>query len=344
MRLLKQLIYGFIFLIILALIIWWIVGLFYTPNPTCFDNSKNQGEEGVDCGGPCLSCAIKSLTPITVQNKYIIPVGNEVGIVVELVNKNIEWAAKSFDYTLTLKDQFGASIQAISGSSFIYAGELKNIVIPLISVNSTTVASVDMSIQSPQWVISDSFSKPNIEIQDTGTIYDQGIVVQAKINNKDTQSFVNAQVLALVFNRAGTLVGASKTRIDSLPTFEPKQVRVIFSKELDLYQPSIAPNISFSRTLNPGDTGEDIKNLQSVLAEQGVYTTGTSTGFFDADTQSALKSFQQKNKLSPTGIFDEATRVFVNNLLTSETPQQNTQVKDTSVDASRTKVFVEASR
>ncbi len=343
MRLLKQILYGGLFLIILALIIWWLVGLVYTPNPTCFDNSKNQGEEGVDCGGPCLSCTIKTLTPIAIQNKYVIPVGNEVGIVVELVNKNIGWAAKSFDYTITLKDQFGASLQAISGSSFVYGGELKDVVVPLVSVHSTTVASVDMSIQNPQWVTSDSFSKPAIEVQDTGTLYDQGIVVQAKINNKDAQSFINAQVLALVFNRAGALIGASKTRVDSLPTSESKQVRVIFSKDLSLYQPIIAPNVSFSHILNPGDTGDEVKNLQNVLAEQGLYT-GTITGFFDDATQKALSAFQEKNKLQTTGIFTEETRIFVNNLLTSETPQQNTQVKDTSVDASRTKVFVEASR
>ncbi|MFH1332316.1 MAG: MopE-related protein [archaeon] len=26
------------------------------PTPTCFDKTKNQGEEGVDCGGPCPAC------------------------------------------------------------------------------------------------------------------------------------------------------------------------------------------------------------------------------------------------------------------------------------------------
>lgn len=343
MRLLKQFMYGGIFLFIIALIVWWLVGLVYTPNPTCFDNSKNQGEEGVDCGGPCFSCAIKSLIPITIQNKYVIPVGSEVGVVIELVNKNIGWAVKTFDYTLTLKDQFGAPIQTISGSSFIYGGELKNIVVPLVSVNSEIVASVDMTIENPLWIQSDTLRKPSIEIQDTGTIYDQGIVVQAKINNKDAQSFINAQVIALVFNRAGTLIGASKTRIDSLPTFESKQVRVLFSKDLSLYQPIISPNITFSHTINPGDTGGDVQNLQNILSEQGIYT-GTVTGFFDEDTQTALKTFQEKNKLETTGIFNEETRIFINSLLVSETPQQNTQTKDTSVDASRTKVFVEASR
>ena len=343
MRLLKQTLYGSIFLIIIALIIWWVVSLVYTPNPTCFDNSQNQGEEGIDCGGPCISCEVKSLKPITIQNKSIIPLGDEVGVVIELINPNTEWAAKSFDYTLTLKDQFGSTVQAIAGNSFIYAGEFKDVILPRISASSTAVATVDMIIQNPQWEQKESFRKPEVEIQETGTTYNQGIIVSAKINNKETQALVNVDVAALVFNRSGVLIGASKTRIDSLPAFESKQVRIIFPKNLDLYQPTIAPTISFSRVLTQGDTGEDVGDLQMVLKEQGLYA-GVTTKFFDAGTQAAVREFQQKNKLEVTGMLDETTRIFINKLLTDNTPQQNTQVKDTSVDASRTKVFVEVSR
>ncbi len=343
MRLLKQILYGGIFLIIIVLVVWWLVGLIYTPSPTCFDNSQNQGEEGVDCGGPCISCEIKSLKPITIQNKFIIPLENEAGVVIELINPNTEWAAKSFDYTLIFKDQFGSVVQSITGNSFIYAGEFKDIILPRISASSTTVATVDITIQNPQWEQKEIFRKPEVEIQEFGTSYEKGIVVSTKINNKDTQSLINVDVAALVFNRSGVLIGASKTRIDSLPAFESKQVRIIFPKNLDLYQPTIAPAISFSRVLIQGDTGEDVGDLQMVLKEQGLYA-GVTTKFFDADTQAAVREFQQKNKLEVTGMLDETTRIFINKLLTDNTPQQNTQVKDTSVDASRTKVFVEVSR
>lgn len=33
------------------------------PTTSCFDSIKNQGEEGIDCGGPCDPCAIKKEMP-----------------------------------------------------------------------------------------------------------------------------------------------------------------------------------------------------------------------------------------------------------------------------------------
>ena len=33
------------------------------PTTTCFDSIKNQGEEGIDCGGPCDPCVIKKEMP-----------------------------------------------------------------------------------------------------------------------------------------------------------------------------------------------------------------------------------------------------------------------------------------
>lgn len=343
MRSLKQLIYGGIFLIILALIVWWIIGLVYTPNPTCFDNRKNQGETGIDCGGPCVSCEIKSLAPISISNKYVIPLPDGIGIAVELTNRNTNWAARSFDYVITLKDQFGNSLGSFDGNSFIYGGELKYIVVPRVQIVSNSVASIDMDIQDPQWVPAAQFQKPDTEMQDLRTIYEEGIMVSANIYNKDVQLFTNMQVLALVFNRSGSLIGASQTIIDSLSALASAQVRILFPKNLDLYQPIILPTVSFSKTLKQDDTGTDVKNLQGVLAEQGFYT-GAISGFFDQDTIGAVQRFQSENNLAPTGELDETTRAFLNNLLQSQTPQQTAPVKDTSVDASRTKVFVNAKR
>jgi hypothetical protein len=29
------------------------------PEPTCFDQVQNQGEEDIDCGGPCIPCTVE---------------------------------------------------------------------------------------------------------------------------------------------------------------------------------------------------------------------------------------------------------------------------------------------
>ena len=40
-----------------------------TPAPTCTDGIQNQGETGVDCGGPCSACPT-SLCNGNGENKY----------------------------------------------------------------------------------------------------------------------------------------------------------------------------------------------------------------------------------------------------------------------------------
>lgn len=342
MRLLKQIIYGFFIGVVFALLVWWVVGWFYHPVPTCFDNTQNQGETGVDCGGPCVSCEVKSLQPISILHKYIIPVPGGVGIVAELLNPNQKWGARSFSYTFILKDQFSNTVFDKTGSWFAYPGELTYLIIPRTSLASSSVASVAVTLDSPQWVSSDVFVKPNIEVQDMRTEYNKGVIVQATIHNIDTRSFSNVLVSALVFNHAGALIGASQTSIDSLSTLDSQNVKISFPQNLDMYQPVINASISFAQDVRAGDTGTDVQNLQSVLTEQGFYT-GAISGFFDAPTQTALTAFQQKNNLAPTGILDSSTRSFLNALLQSETPQQTLQEKDTSVDATKTKVFVNVS-
>ena len=53
----KQIIIAFVYLIILAVIGTGFYFLFLKPTlPSCSDKIQNQGEAGVDCGGPCSLC------------------------------------------------------------------------------------------------------------------------------------------------------------------------------------------------------------------------------------------------------------------------------------------------
>ena len=87
----------------------------------------------------------------------------------------------------------------------------------------------------------------------------------------------------------------------------------------------------FATTLRPGTTSADVKRLQQFLNAQGHVLSGTSFGslgkettFYGDLTTDAVKLFQehfaaqllQPRKLTKgTGIFDEQTRVFVNQLI-----------------------------
>lgn len=66
---------------------------------------------------------------------------------------------------------------------------------------------------------------------------------------------------------------------------------------------------SFSRTLKRGQSGEDVKKLQEILASlEGIYPNGPVTGYFSSLTEKAVKEFQKQNDLKPTGVVDGETK------------------------------------
>lgn len=60
-------------------------------------------------------------------------------------------------------------------------------------------------------------------------------------------------------------------------------------------------------TMYPGDSGDDIKEMQDRLAQLG-YFEGTSTGYFGSITTNAVKCFQETNGLSTDGVVGKNTR------------------------------------
>lgn len=56
-----------------------------------------------------------------------------------------------------------------------------------------------------------------------------------------------------------------------------------------------------------GQSGEEIKYYQEILKKTG-YLSGSVSGKFDSNTQSAVKKYQQDNKLDVTGTMNEKTR------------------------------------
>ena len=59
--------------------------------------------------------------------------------------------------------------------------------------------------------------------------------------------------------------------------------------------------------LQEGDSGSDVKRLQNQFYDLGYYAEKRN-GYFGSATEEALRAFQTKNKLEPTGIADQETR------------------------------------
>lgn len=84
----------------------------------------------------------------------------------------------------------------------------------------------------------------------------------------------------------------------------------------------VKTELALTRTLQRGDTGEEVRKLQEALAQDPeVYPEGLTTGYFGIFTERAVKRFQEKHRqdiLAPlglaegTGIVGEMTRQKLN--------------------------------
>lgn len=347
MRFTKQIIFGLVFVVIIGLVGWGIYSAFLKPAPTCFDNTQNQGETGVDCGGPCVPCELKSLKPIQVDSgwpKAFYTTASSSGIIAEIYNSNPDWAAKSFDYQFNIKDQFGNILKTINGTSFVYGGELKYLIEPSVDIPVGQITSSDLSISNPQWVASTDYPKPDVEIQGVQTGKSDSVFVSGKVVNRSEIDFPHASVYALVYNKDGNFIAASKTIVDDVLKFSSKDFKVSFAKNLDIYQP-LQITFTFTRTLQVGDSGNDVGILQSFLIEGG-FLNRDPTNYYDDLTSQGVSKMQAAMGLPASGNFDQVTMQVLNSILTStSTLDQITKLElENSVDPTQTKVFVEAQR
>ncbi len=69
----------------------------------------------------------------------------------------------------------------------------------------------------------------------------------------------------------------------------------------------IAPISTFGATLSKGSQGEEVVAVQNSLKKMGYFNYSTATGFYGDITVSAVKRFQEKNKLPANGIVDQGT-------------------------------------
>lgn len=227
-RLRKQLIYGISFLGFWVILFSGIYFSLLKPPASCFDGIQNQGEEGVDCGGPCKTvCIPAELLPIQSIGTPLVfyPDTGHASVLLQIQNQNDLWAAKLFSYSVKLYDANGNPIDFYggSGTSFIYAGEVKSLLLPNLSVSGGGISRVEFTSTNPVWVKAETFPPPNVVIQNSTTRDDANqISVEGNISNKDSIGFSKLIIVSIFYGNFGQPMGSSQTVIDSIAPNETR--------------------------------------------------------------------------------------------------------------------------
>lgn len=204
--------------VVVAFLVVVLISTFY-KTPSCSDNVQNQGEQGIDCGGPCPYLCTALEQPPVVLFTQVINVGARTDIVAEVENKNTSAAAKNVPYVISLYDTKHELIQNINGTIDLPPRSTEPVYIPGAYAGQRKAASAFLSIDSslPEWftLLTGSYVVPTVSnITKSGTASNPRI--EAKITNSSFSALADVTVIIFVHDAKNNVIAASSTVIPSL--------------------------------------------------------------------------------------------------------------------------------
>lgn len=239
-RIIRQFIYGVFYLALLSAAVYGVYLLVISAQPSCFDNRQNQGEEGIDCGGPCIPCAIKNLQSLRSQAQ-IFGIDGNTNAIITLANPNLNYGADSFAYTLNFYNSAKTKIFSLIRESFIYPAEAQKVIIePNLRANFREISGEpELIISNINWKPIEEFGEPRVQTRAVRTEISGNLITASGLFvNRESIALSRGGIGAVVYQNlpdGGTrLVGASKTILQNLQPFEERAFKIIIPIETAL--------------------------------------------------------------------------------------------------------------
>lgn len=226
-------------LLILGSVVAAIIGVFayrYWPAPSCVDQKMNQREEGIDCGGPCVACAVKTAkSPVVFWTRAIELRPGFYDVAAEIQNQNIGAAAARITYEFALVDRVGVMSTRV-GTTFLYPQERAAVVETSIEAPRGVATGVEFRVVEVEWVASrESLPKVVVEqrvhriAEDGGTLRS---MVEADIFNDSPLGFRDVEVLVLALDASESVIGINKVIIAKLDAGSRAHLRALWPRPL----------------------------------------------------------------------------------------------------------------
>lgn len=204
------------------------------PEMTCIDGIRNQGEEKIDCGGPCNPCKEK-LQVKNLKVNSIERVGDGKGtedVLIEIYNSNEKYGAKSFEYEIYdgVTDEDAHNYK---GKDFILPKETKYIIVnKYIAQSKGGKITMLIDESSVDWKKVTDLRDPNLivynnkyTLETSGGSYSDltGLLV-----NKSAVDYESIKVKGILRNNQGGLVSANYQIMNTLPSGSKREFHIIF--------------------------------------------------------------------------------------------------------------------
>ncbi len=227
-RVLKQFLYGLFYLFIIGIVVG-LGYLFLRPSETCFDGIQNQTETGIDCGDVCgIDCELKYIQPLIITRPLIYKSDSLVSFIAQIKNPNLHYGSDRFEYKINFYDAQNNLLDSLDRTSFIYAGEAKNIIEAAVKVSGFVYrgeAVVDPATIS--WKPSSDWQAPILDtIGIKSVLKDNGVAVSGSVKNPSNFLIPKIIISAIFKDGWGTPLAISKTSMDNLQPFQERTFQI----------------------------------------------------------------------------------------------------------------------
>lgn len=206
---------------------WVYLANFYQA-PTCFDGRHNGEETGVDCGGSCVRiCAFTVQEPVVKWSRSFRVTSGIYNAVAYVENTNLEAASAEVNYTFTLYDEAGliterkgTTILPPDGSYPIFEGRIET--------GNRIPTRTFIEVEPPKvW-------QPATSGRGHFTVVDRELsgadgkpLLEAVLRNEGLEEVREVEVVATIFDSAGTALATSRTFVDN---FAPRSdTQIVFT-------------------------------------------------------------------------------------------------------------------
>ncbi len=190
--------------------------LFYHA-PTCFDGIQNQGEQGIDCGGPCAKLCQEGFVPpqeLWATSSQV--VSGIYNLLAYAANPNVNVSASNVPYDFKVYDSNGILISERAGQINIPDETNFAIFEPSITTgNRVPYRTFFEFTASPLWQAA-ATSSPLSVVSSDFTVASTTSLLDTSVLNSSLVSDNSIDVIAILYGTDGNVIAFSKSFIQSI--------------------------------------------------------------------------------------------------------------------------------
>lgn len=185
---------------------------------SCFDRVQNQGEAGVDCGGPCQFYCDAQAKDLRISWARAFKASEGIySLMAYIENPNRNMIARNVPYRFQLFDERGIMLLEERGETYVTQEALTGIFFGRVNLRSTVPYRTTF-----EWLEEPAWERANRDLSVSVNEYafvegSIGTELRATVANDEPIVLNDVEVIVVMYDSSDNAVAASQTYIDMLP-------------------------------------------------------------------------------------------------------------------------------